>query len=416
MPIDLASPFPLTHSLQAVVPGIRKFRTKKDLFASDLWRAHGPELERVAGGIEYFRHPDPAPPVRDRFVRAVSWNIERGKRFDAVMDGLSHELIRDADIVILNEVDIGMARSGQRSIAGEIARRLRMHYVFGNHYLCLDRGNPRDTLVLGRDGAVAGTRDDLPDEENSLGLHGNCILSRYPLVRAENVPLFETKDKFRSRSDKRFGVKKALWAEAATPLGPLTVAAVHLDSIASPANRARQLGSLLARLDALEPAGPVLIGGDWNTTTYDLQTPLRLVWNLAKKFWRGGFAHAVPQYMTPYEIYDRPEFETAERHGFDWRNFNNLAHSTTVYDVEDPEAASMVRDHVGSLGVKLLRWRLAPWNGKAPLKVDWFAGRNLRPAGPDPAAGALAPLALERFRPSGRRASDHDPIIADVKW
>ncbi|MCW5828466.1 MAG: endonuclease/exonuclease/phosphatase family protein [Deltaproteobacteria bacterium] len=413
--IPLKEPFDLDHRLQPVVPEIRKFRTRKALLASGLWKAHGLELERVADGIEYWLNPEPVRRPSRPFVRVAAWNIERGKRLEAVFGGLGHELLQSADVLILNEADIGMARSGQRNIARLAAERMGMHYVFGNHYLCLDRGNPRDTLMLGKDGTVIGARGNLPDEENSLGLHGNAILTHFPVLCAENLPLHETKDKFRS-SEKRFGVKKALWADIGTPHGPLTVGAVHLDSMASPARRARQLDDLLSRLNGVRAGKPVIVGGDWNTSTYDLQSPLHLAWNLLKKFLRGGFAHAVPSYMTPYEIYDREIFETAVRNGFAWREFNNLAQSTSLYDVDDPEAANIVRDQVGLIGVKLLRWRLAPWNGKAPLKVDWFSGRNLSPAGPEPASGALAPLVLERFRPGGRKASDHDPVIADIRW
>lgn len=414
MLIDLENPIGLKHGLAQAIPLLRRFRTKKELFSSDLWLQHGPEIERAAGGIEYWVNPALQQSPSRPFIRAISWNIERGKRYTSVLDGLRHESIRMADIIILNEVDIGMARSGQRNIARLAAERLGMHYVFGNHYLCLDRGNPRDTLVLGKDGAVISEKDGIQDEENQLGLHGNAILSRHPILRAANIPLFETKDKFRSRSDKRFGVKKALRADILTPKGEMAVAAVHLDSVASPLNRSRQLGDLLAHLDETAACMPVLIGGDWNTSTYDLQSPWKLFLNLAAKFLRGGFPHAVPEYMRPYRIYDKPVFDVVERHGFNWRDFNNLNHSTTMYDVEDPESANIVREQVGMIGVKLLRWRLQAWQGKAPLKVDWFAGRNCRPAGPG--NGALAPMSLERFRPGGRKASDHDPILADISW
>ncbi len=414
--VELDRPVDLTHSLQAVVPEIRRFKTRKALFGSEIWQQHGPELERVTNGLEYFRHPSTGQAPKRPFVRAVAWNIERGKRFPHVMNGLRNDLIRSADILILNEVDIGMARSGQRNIARLIADELKLHYVFGNHYLCLDMGNPRDTLELGRDGSVVNSGNDLLQEENRLGLHGNVIFSRWPILRAESVPLFETKDKFRSRSEKRFGVKKGIWADIESPLGMLTVAGVHLDSVASPLNRSKQLDDLLRRLTERGRTGPVLLGGDWNTSTYDAQSPWGLAKNLAIKFWRGGFRHAVPEYMRPYRIYDRPTFEVADRHGFNWRDFNNLDHSTGLYDVDDPEAANTVRDHVGMIGVKLLRWRLSPWSGKAPLKLDWFAGRGCRPAGPDPATGALAPMSFERYRPGGHKASDHDPILVDVKW
>lgn len=415
-PVDLVDSFSLNHDLQGVIPTLRAIRYRHQLLGSPLWRDHGEQLVRVAEGLEFRRHPAPDVLRPRPFVRVAAWNIQRGKRLPAVMAGFRDQRLRSADVIILNEVDIGMARSGQHNIARLIADELAMHYVFGNHYLCLDGGNPRDRLVFGVDGVPVPTEAEAPAEENQLGLHGNAILSRFPLRRAENVPLFETKDKFRSRSEKRFGVKKALWADVETPFGPLVVAAVHLDSVTSPSGRARQIHDLLLRLDAVAPTRPALLGGDWNTTTYDLQSPWRLLKNLAAKFLRGGFPHAVPEYMRPYRIYEKPIFDVVEGHRFDWRSFNALDQATMSYDVDDPEAAHAVRERVGGLAVKLLRRQLAPWGGKAPLKVDWFAGRGCRPASLASGNETLGPRALERFRPEGEKASDHDPILVDVTW
>jgi len=53
-------------------------------------------------------------------MRIVTWNIEKGKRWDLLQRCLSHEAIRSADILCLNEVDEGMARSGNLRIGHEI--------------------------------------------------------------------------------------------------------------------------------------------------------------------------------------------------------------------------------------------------------------------------------------------------------
>ena len=65
-------------------------------------------------------------------MRIVTWNIEKGKRWPLLERCLSHETIRTADILCLNEVDEGMARSGNLRIGHEIGKRLGMEVVFGH--------------------------------------------------------------------------------------------------------------------------------------------------------------------------------------------------------------------------------------------------------------------------------------------
>src|SRR5437660_1181902 len=98
-------------------------------------------------------------------------------------------------------------------------------------------------------------------------LDGTAILSKLPIARVVNADLPELRDKF-SSSEKRLGKKRALVAELDAG-APLVVACGHLDSNASPAQRALQLGALLACAESFGRER-VLVGGDFNTTTYDL--------------------------------------------------------------------------------------------------------------------------------------------------
>ena len=57
----------------------------------------------------------------------------------------------------------------------------------------------------------------------------------------------------------------------------------------------------------------------------------------------------------------------------------------------------------------MMRWlerRLAPWDGRVPLRVDWFAGAGLRPR---------APQVIERPTALDRLISDHNPILVDLE-
>jgi hypothetical protein len=78
-----------------------------------------------------------------------------------------------------------------------------------------------------------------------------------------------------------------------------------------------------------------------------------------------------------------------------------------------------VREHLPGIAVAILRWKLRPWNGVAPLHTDWFAARGLRALGDGERAEAdgrvsQAPTVVERPRWQGQPISDHDPVVVDV--
>ena len=404
--MDLLHPIPLPDPLPPdVIHTLAAIRRRRDLEASDTWRAVAGEVAARADALSYGRPSKPAPVPPRAFLRVASWNLQRGIRLDGIVAALqAHPALADLDVLLLNEVDAGMARSRNLDVAAAIGEALGFSWVFGNSYVCLDLGDARDR----RDGAGG---------ENTHAMHGNAILSRWPLVRAENVAVQVTKDKFHS-SEKRLGAKKALWAEVDTPAGRLAVGTAHLDSVASPAQRAAQLRDLLSAMDMTRPL-PALVGGDFNTHTYDVRSLPRLVRNLFLKAVRGAFPHTIHHYMHPWELYERPVFETLEAAGFDWRPFNDLSRGTMRYEVGSFDSESSVREQMPGVVVDLLRWKLRPWNGVVPMRMDWMAGRGLRaladgevtePGG----RSSRSPTTAERPRWNGEKLSDHDPVIIDV--
>ena len=78
-----------------------------------------------------------------------------------------------------------------------------MHYAFTPCYLNLAKGSGVEYDVAG---------------ENDLGLHGNAILSRYPLRNIRAVALKNGKDKMKGR-EKRLGRQTAVVAEVEFPQG-----------------------------------------------------------------------------------------------------------------------------------------------------------------------------------------------------
>jgi hypothetical protein len=91
----------------------------------------------------------------------VEFNAERGKRWLE-----STELLSDADVIILNEMDIGMARSDNQHTTRLMAHYLGMNYAWGLEFVELTLGDQ-------------GDRDNIASsEQNFHGLHGNAILSK----------------------------------------------------------------------------------------------------------------------------------------------------------------------------------------------------------------------------------------------
>ena len=80
-------------------------------------------------------------------LRIVNWNIDRGMRLREVIDFL--ESAR-ADLLILQEVDVNARRTHFLNIAEEIARKLRMNYVFGREFQELTQGNSASPAYHGQ--------------------------------------------------------------------------------------------------------------------------------------------------------------------------------------------------------------------------------------------------------------------------
>lgn len=379
---------PIAHQLSQHYRALGQIRTRKKLLASPLWREIGGEIERVTAAIE---RADFAPATtttsentaREK-LRVVAWNIQRGRRFESVKTALLGDpRLSSADVICLVEVDSGMGRSGNRNVARELAAALGMSYAFGVSYLVLE-----DDYGENPDAAP-----------NQLALAGTAILSRLPILSVENVDLPELRDKF-SSSEKRLGKKRALICRVQAAR-PITIGACHLDSNASPAGRAQQLAVLLERAEKIAGEEPLLVAGDFNTTTYDLSSPWALAKNLAHKLFKLGFVAAVNQYMTPEQIYERPVFELLQKHRLSVEEFNERAVGSLHYDINDEYALQKSRKLVGRALTRLLVRKLRPWNGRVPARLDWIAARGLHAIG----AATVEPPA----------ASDHAAVVVDLR-
>lgn len=90
-------------------------------------------------------------------LKCIQWNIERGYKLDSIINLLKQY---DADIICLQELDIGCDRSDNRNCAYEIAKALSMKCAFNAEFeeLASPLRSP---------------------ESQGGGLHGNAILSKY---------------------------------------------------------------------------------------------------------------------------------------------------------------------------------------------------------------------------------------------
>ena len=368
-------------------PELASCRSTPELLASSAYQEVKPAADRVLGTTESGCFAGPAAPAKPSY-RIVAWNLERGIQYDGQIQSLrTHPYLSTADIYLLTETDVGMARSGNRNVARDLARDLGLNYAFAPCYLNLAKGAGVENEVQG---------------ENELGLHGNAILSRYPILHPRSIPLGNGKDKMRGR-EKRLGQQAAVVADIALPGLDLTACSVHLDAQSSQRHRRNQMRAVIEGLPA---SGPAVIGGDWNTTTFDSSSAATAIAGYWVRVMLGASNTIRNHFLRPYNRFERDLFQLLDERRFDWRGTNVLDERTTSYDVDDPKTYKNLREWVPRWCFDFIRWALREFDGKCPLKIDWFAVRD---------ATGTAPVVLHEFR-EGRNPplSDHDAIGVDI--
>ncbi len=254
-------------------------------------------------------------------VRVGEWNIERGLNFELIRSALTDSSefkrlekgnarhgnetrralidsqlnrLQDVDVLVLNEVDLGMKRTEYRDVARSLAAALHMNYTYGVEFVEVDPvfelGIEQVHLPDAQEDARL-QQDLQVDRERFQGLHGTAILSRYPIRSARIVRLPVCYDwyaeeakgaakleqgkrwaahklfKERIQREIRRGGRMALIAYITIPelpTGEATIVAVHLENKCSPACRRRQMEAVLTEVK--QDQNPVVIAGDLNTT------------------------------------------------------------------------------------------------------------------------------------------------------
>lgn len=330
----------------------------------------------------------PTPVLTEKTIGAVAWNIERGMRADAVARLLrQHPTLNHADVLLLSELDWGMARTGNCFIARDLAEAIGMNYAFAPCYIALTKG-------AGVEKNVAG--------ENNESLHGNALLSRFAMERIHSLPLPNGKDKMRG-AEKRIGCQRAVIADVQHPRGVFRAVSLHLDAHSSQRHRYVQMRQLLDHLESLRPRVPTLIGGDWNTTTHNASRALYSILGYFRRVSMGVQHVVANHYPYPERWFERRLFHELERRGFEYKKFNKPGECTLHYDVRDIAANLNMGEWVPHWCFWFINWALQRTGGTCSMKLDWFAGLGIQPEQP---ASAIPGLVDD-----GRPVSDHDPIV-----
>lgn len=258
------------------------------------------------------------------YIRVAEWNIARGMNLKGIQDALDHQSIdpnklrdpkkqstvekelsifRNSDIIILNEVDIGMPRTNYLNVVKELAKKYGYNYAFGLEFLEVDPVHLgledykwSEEYFLKKAGII---NDYQVNKDLYKGYHGNAILSKFPLENVRIVRLPKYYDWFKKEKEIsskvedarriaaehilyegvfreiRVGGRMALVADVKVPTldDKVTIVSAHLENRTEPKNRNFQMEYLLNELKSIK--NPIVMAGDFNTLMSD-GSPVRI--------------------------------------------------------------------------------------------------------------------------------------------
>lgn len=201
-------------------------------------------------------------------IRVVDWNIDRGLKLSEIINFLGDS---KADVFLLQEVDINAYRTHQLNIAQEIARKLRLNYVFGREFVELTQGS-----------------------KTSPAYHGQATLSRWKMSNSCVIHFQRQSDFWKPRWFKprlpafqeRLGGRIALASEINMQGLPILTYNLHLESRSDDDLRLAQLNEVLQHAAAYDPARLLIVAGDLNLNASSPRPSELLA--------RAGFRDAVP--------------------------------------------------------------------------------------------------------------------------
>jgi hypothetical protein len=286
-----------------------------------------------------------------------------------------------------------MARSGNRFVAKELADALQLNFAFAPVYIALQKGSGVEEFAEG---------------ENENSIHGLAMFSRYPMKNVHAIPLPNGKDKMWGK-EKRIGHLRALIAEIEHPAGAFRAVTIHLDAHCSREHRRLQMKIILDHLGKLSPL-PTLIGGDWNTTTFNSQNATRAILGYWRRVLMGVKNVVKNHYPHPDRYFEKGLFGELGKRGFEYKDLNEIGAGTIHYNVESIEKNTNLRDWVPEWCFPFIFWAANRVGGTVSGRLDWFAGKDIQPA-PDTKPETIADL----VNGSGNPLSDHDAITVEFR-
>ncbi|MBA2340825.1 MAG: endonuclease/exonuclease/phosphatase family protein [Pyrinomonadaceae bacterium] len=397
-----------------------------------------------------------------RFLRVVFWNIEQGLEYESIErafadpEKFSHllddsklprgshrrelvleqaALLKEADVVVLNEVDWGMQRSDYHHVARDLAAALGMNYAYGVEFVEVDPGTVgNQTKPVNHAQNVSAGK---VDPARYKGLHGSAILSRFPLENVRMIPfqhqsydwyaderrempgLERVKRKigqmvFKKNTIRqvRRGGRMMLLADITDPeipSGRMTIVTTHLEARAEPRDRVKQLEEVLIQIKDIN--NPVALAGDLNTSGRDA-IPTSLRREIKKQF------SSVPLFASNPEskfFSTLKNFRFSDGGAFDFRGESARSINGNIGTLADSNQRER-RGFVSTSGVE----RSFGFIGQ--FKLDWIF---IKPPVSNEASVAEHSY---RFSPHfGRtlkalnysiegRISDHNPVTVDLPF
>ncbi len=285
-----------TETYKQAIDQITKKAVKNSLSSSERIKDFDNSLlELLDPDISNFTHIFPVQRIKKTKLK-YKFNYFAGLyELAKEMNHLAH-----ADLIALQEIDWGMPRTNYVHIVKEIAEATGMGYAFGTEFIEFqDDGKPYSKV------------ENL-DENLFKGLHGNAILSKWPIQNlkvhrfkesfTEDLSLKTLKHRrcydwwkeelpkvgpfealiykfgkivFKEKAivpSVRAGSRMALIADIATPAGAITFISTHLENRGSPKCRREQIQDILQEVKNRTDR-PVVIAGDLNTTQEEARRP-----------------------------------------------------------------------------------------------------------------------------------------------
>ncbi|KAF9900112.1 hypothetical protein EC991_007903 [Linnemannia zychae] len=192
--------------------------------------------------------------IHQRPIRCLQWNIERNYKADEILATLT-EL--DADILCIQEIDIGCHRSGHnRDHFLEICKSQGLYGGFVPEFWELEHPGRKD-------------------RDQGGGVHGNAILSRWPIngfrVLDHVHHAYEWERDGHKLNEPRLGRRFTIVADIQTPSGPLLCYCAHLEVFTGVVGRISALSDILADSELYSDRYPYqILFGDLNTISHSI--------------------------------------------------------------------------------------------------------------------------------------------------